>query len=53
MRDAAPAEDKAAMQFLVDHEVALLRFVQLERRAGDQDTTRDARMLIERARNDA
>ena len=53
MRDAAPAEDMAAMQLLVDHEVALLRFVQLERRPGDQDSTRDARMLVERARADA
>ena len=53
LRDAAPAEDKAAMQFLVDHEAALLRFVQLEQRGGDRDTTRDARMLIERVRDDA
>ena len=52
LRDAAPAGDKAAMQFLVDHEVALLRFVQLERRGADQDSTRDARLLIERVRND-
>ena len=51
LRDAAPAEDKATMQFLVDHEAALLRFVQLERSGVHQDSTRDARTLIERARN--
>lgn len=51
LRDAAPAEDKAAMQFLVDHEAALLRFVQLERSGTDPDSTRDARALIERVRN--
>ena len=51
LRDAAPEEDKATMQFLVDHEVALLRFVQLERSGAGQDSTRDARVLIERARS--
>lgn len=51
LRDAAPDEDKATMQFLVDHEVALLRFAQLERSGDDQDSTREARMLIERARD--
>ena len=48
LRDAAPADDRTTMQFLVDHEVALLRFVQLERSGADQDSTRDARTLIER-----
>ena len=50
LRDAAPADDRTTMQFLVDHEVALLRFVQLERSGADQDSTRDARALIERVR---
>lgn len=51
LRDAAPADDRTTMQFLVDHEVALLRFVQLERSGADQDSTRDARTLIERVRS--
>ena len=49
--DAAPAEDRTTMQFLVDHEVALLRFVQLERSGANQDSTRVARALIERVRS--
>ena len=51
LRDAAPAEDKTTMQFLVDHEIALLRFVQLERSGADQDSTQDAKVLIDRVRN--
>lgn len=50
LRDAAPANDRTTMQMLVDHEVALLRFVQLEGCGADQDSTRDARALIERVR---
>ncbi|MDE0364272.1 MAG: hypothetical protein OXP09_01710 [Gammaproteobacteria bacterium] len=51
LRDAAPAEDRTTMQFLVDHEVALLRFVQLERSGADKDSTRVAGALIERVRS--
>ena len=43
---------ETSVQFLVDHEAALLRFVQIERHGADQDSTRDARTLIERVRND-
>ena len=40
-----------APQLVVEHEVALLRFVQLERGGTDQNSTRVARMPIERAGN--
>ena len=43
-RDDAP-------QLVVDRDVALLRFVQLERGGTDRDSTRDAGVLIERAGN--
>lgn len=48
LRDAAPPEDASAMQFLVDHEVALLRFVQRERSESAQDSTQAVSVLIEK-----
>lgn len=49
LRDVAPLEDASAMQFLVDHEAALLRFVQLELGESGQDSTQAAKSLIETA----
>ena len=50
LRDTAPPEDAVAMQFLVDHEAALLRFVQLEQSESAQDSTQAVKSLIEKAR---
>ena len=45
----APPQDANAMGFLVDHEAALLRFVQIERSQTGGDSTSAVRALIEKA----
>lgn len=48
LRSSAPEEDAEALQLLVDHEAALLRFVQKERVGDLEDSTREAREVIGR-----
>ncbi len=49
LRDDAPSEDAIAMQFLVDHEEALLRFVQIERGETGEDSLQEVKDVIARA----
>lgn len=49
LRDDAPSEDATAMQFLVDHEEALLRFVQIERSETGEDSLQEVKDVIARA----
>lgn len=49
LRDEAPSQDALAMQFLVDHEQALLRFAQIERRETGEDSLAAVKEVIARA----
>ena len=49
LRDDAPSEDATAMRFLVEHEEALLRFVQIERGATGEDSLQEVKDVIARA----
>ncbi len=46
LRDEAPSEDATAMQFLVDHEESLLRFVQIERGETGEDSLQEVKDVI-------
>lgn len=49
LRDQAPKEDVDAVQFLVDHEAALLRFAELDGGDAGEDSTKAVRDLIAKA----
>lgn len=49
LRDDALSEDTSAIQYLVDHEEALLHFVRVERSETGEDSMRDVRDVIARA----
>ena len=49
LRDDAPSTDATPMQFLVDHEEALLRFVQIERGGTGEDSLQEVKDVVARA----